>query len=168
MAFTHTRAHLYFYFHLCDLCPTLGWHISLSVLTNLDTPFFSYLYSSDNEAGQIPDTPSTMLNIVLSATIECCGEHEDHRPKQCKHKWDQSLWMTYTQSLWGLRIRALALFPCHGVFRLKSSGLWIVTTDEAASPQTPPSPISCQHTTSNGHLRDEWIFCLVCPQCSLR
>lgn len=32
---------------------------------------------------------------------------------------------------------------------------------------THPVPISCQHTTSNGHLRDEWIFCLVCPQCSL-
>lgn len=160
----HTHAH--FYFHLCDL-QTLCSHISLSVLPNLDTPSFTYLYCSDNEAGQIPDTPSTMLDIVLGTTIEYSREHEDHRPKHCEHKWDQSLWMTCIQSLWSLRIRALALFPCHGVLRLKSSRLWAVSPDEASSPQTPPSPISCQHATSNGHHRDEWIFCLVCPQCSL-
>ena len=109
-------------------------------LTDLDTPFFSYLYSSDNDAGRIPDTPSTMLDIVLSATIVHIWEHENHRLKQCKHKWDQSLWMACTQSLWSLWIKALALFPCHGVLRLKSSGPWVVTSDEASSPQTPPSP----------------------------
>lgn len=62
--------HLYINFYLCDLHPTLFWHISLSVLTNLDTPYFSYLYSSDNEAGQITKTPSTMLDIVLSTSME--------------------------------------------------------------------------------------------------
>lgn len=40
--------------------------------------------------------------------------------------------------------------------------------DEASSPpSTTQSLLSRQHTTSNGHHRDEWIFCLVCPQCGL-
>ena len=156
----HTRILLHFYL--------FNGHISLSVLTNLDIPFsLSCLHSNDNESGKIPDTPSTMLDIVLSTTIESSWEHEDHRPKHCQHEWDQSLWMTCTHSLWSLRIRACALFPCHGVLRLKSSRLWAVSLDEAFSPQTSPSPVSCQHTTSNGHPKDEWILCLVGPQCSL-
>lgn len=116
-AHTHTVwTHICTFTFTCSMCS----HISLSVLTNLDTPFFLFLHSSDNEAGTIPDTPSTMLDIVLSTIIESSREHEDHRPKHWKHKWDQSLWMTCTQSLCSLRIRALALFPCHGVLRLKS------------------------------------------------
>lgn len=92
--------------------------------------------------------------------------HEDQRNIK-KHKWDQSLWTTYTQSLWSARITAEALFPCHAVLRLKSWRQWAVSPDEASSPQTPPSLASRQHTTSNGHHRDERIFCLVWPQCGL-
>lgn len=73
MRYAHTythNPHMYLYFHLCDLHPTLCSNISLSVLTNLDTPSFTYLYCGVNGAGQIPDTPSTMLDIVLSTAIE--------------------------------------------------------------------------------------------------
>lgn len=88
--------------------------------------------------------------ILYSAVLYSGGrEHEDQRPKQCKHKWDQSLWMTCTQSFWRLRITASALFTWHAVLRLKSSRLWAVFSDEASTPQTAPSHISRQHTTCN-------------------
>lgn len=80
----HTHTQLYIYLHLRDLLPAMCTHISLSVLKNLKTVFFSYLYSSDNKAGQIPETPSAVLNIVLSSNIGYSGEPEDHA--HCKHK----------------------------------------------------------------------------------
>lgn len=51
---------------------------------------------------------------------------------------------------------------------LKSLRQRAASPDEASSPPNgTQSLLSRQHTTSNGHHRDEWIFCLVCPQCGL-
>lgn len=65
---------------------------------------------------------------------------------------------------WSLSITAFALSACQARFTRPKS--WRPQTVSSA-PQTPPSCISCQKSTSNGHWRDEWIFCLVCPQCGL-
>lgn len=137
----HEHTDLLLHFHLFNVIA----HFTL------DTSFFSScLHSNDNEVGEIPDTPSTMLDIVLSTTIESSWGHEDQRPKHYKHKWDHSLWMTCTQSLWSLRIRVCTLFPCHGVLRLKSSRLWAVSSDEPSSPQT--SNITHSHIMSTYHI----------------
>lgn len=154
-------------FFLCNLHLNICTHISLSVLTNPDTPFFTSLYIVIMELDSFQTLHQQCL-ILYSALLYSGGwEHEDQRPKHCKHKWDQALWMTFTHSLWSLKFTALPLFACHRVLRLKSSRQWAVSSDKASSPQPPPSRISRQHTTSNGHRRDEWIFCLVCPQYSL-
>lgn len=162
----NANTYLYF-FYLCDLHQDICTNISLSVLTNPDTPFFTSLYMVIMELDGFQSLHQQCL-ILYSALLYSGGwEHEDQRPKQCKHKWDQALWMTFTHSLWSFKITALPLFPCHRVLRLKSSRQWAVSSDKASSPQPPPSRISRQHTTSNGHRRDERIFCLVCRQCSL-
>lgn len=107
---------------------------------------------------------------MLSPTKLKVGEStRDQRAKPCKHKWDQSLWMTHKQSLWSSRITASALFACHAAPRLENpwdSKLRLLTRPPHL--KTPPKVfLPRQHTTSNGHHRDEWIFCLVCPQCGL-
>lgn len=41
-----------------------------SVFSYGDTPFFSRVYYSSNGAGQLPDPPPTMLDIVLNTTVQ--------------------------------------------------------------------------------------------------
>lgn len=60
------QAHLYY--HLRDLTSALT-HIALSVLSNEIHPTLDMYYSS-NGAGRLPDSPPTMLDIVLSTTVQ--------------------------------------------------------------------------------------------------
>lgn len=72
------------------------------------------------------------------------------------------IWMTWTESSQRSGIRTMALLACPDKQRLKSS----VSFDKDSSSPTASNHISCQRTNSNGHPRDEWIFCMVCHQCN--
>lgn len=150
------QAHLYYHVH--DF-PNALTHIALSVLSNGDTPFLRHVYYRSNGAGRHPDSPPTMLDIMLNTTIQWWARSWGSETKSLQ-TWMRSVPMDDIHTV-RMEITAFALSACQTILQRKSMRPQTVSS----TPQTPPSCISCQNSTSNGNHRHEWIFCLVCLQC---
>lgn len=152
--YEQTQIHRYTYTPLCSP----GCSPPDTVLEHF-TPCahrFIVLYCLDNQAGWMPDTPSTMIDIVITTTIECM---------RITYQNTANINEISPYGRHALRYNGdLALFHCLCVLRLGSSRWRAVSCDKAFSPQAPPSPVSYRRTTSNVH-PGRWVdFQLVLSQ----